>query len=93
MFRHGAWPHGLGILFHAMEYPKLGDRFDVNLGFCQLDSPVEFDEVAWNHRNWLYHQVPQPVTISGYAQLSVGPAVPLISMWLALKGVKFSILK
>ena len=57
MFRHSSWPHGLGILFHAMEYPCYGESFDIDLGFCQVNSPIGFDQRAWHQRNWIYYQV------------------------------------
>lgn len=50
-------PHGLGILFHAAEYPAIGPDFKVDLGFCQLDSPLAFDVEAFDRRNWLFFEV------------------------------------
>ncbi len=49
---------GLGLLFHAKEYPRLDERaFPHNLGYCQRGSPLEFDARAMDLRNLLFFQV------------------------------------
>lgn len=45
----------VGLLLHAREYPALGPAgFDVNLGFCQAGSSLEWDESLQALRNVLY---------------------------------------
>ena len=47
--------HGLGLLFHAKEYPAAcPDRFPAHLGFCQLGSPLPFDPAAMDWRNLVW---------------------------------------
>ena len=57
LFRDRNWPHGLGILFHALEYPAYGGDFGVELGFCQTNSNARFSQRAWDARNWLFYKV------------------------------------
>lgn len=45
---------GAGLLFHAAEYPALGPSFKFNLGFCQLDSPLEYSEAKMAWRNLVF---------------------------------------
>ena len=61
LFRARDWPHALGILFHAMEYPIYSEEFDVILGFCQLHSHISFQQDMWDSRNWLFSQVGQEI--------------------------------
>jgi hypothetical protein len=45
----------LGLLLHAKEYPaEHPELFDVNLGYCQRGSVLEFDEAAMDHRNLVW---------------------------------------
>jgi hypothetical protein len=49
----------LGLLLHAKEYPAAhAERFDVQLGNCQVGSSLEFDAGAMDHRNllWCVHE-------------------------------------
>ena len=57
LFRARDWPHALGILFHAKEYPAHNEQFDVILGFCQLQSYISFQQELWASRNWIFSQV------------------------------------
>lgn len=66
LFRARDWPHSLGILFHAMEYPAYGEEFDVILGFCQLHSHIRFQQGLWDSRNWIFSQVCCMSTISRF---------------------------
>ena len=46
---------GLGLLFHAKEYPSQDERaFPFNLGYCQRNSPLAFDGRAMDLRNLVY---------------------------------------
>lgn len=46
---------GLGILFHAREYPaQNNDTWRHNLGFCQHGSPMKFDARKMDLRNIVY---------------------------------------
>jgi len=46
---------GLGLLFHAMEYPAYDPgEWPVDLGFCQCGSPLAFDAAGMDWRNLLY---------------------------------------
>ena len=48
----------LGMLFHAKEYPARDKvRFNVDLGHCQVDSNVRFDEDEMSERNILWLSV------------------------------------
>ena len=47
----------LGLLFHAKEYPRQCPDFPVNLGFCQLNSTLAFDQRAMDQRNLLFFRV------------------------------------
>ena len=50
---------GLGLLFHAKEYPSQDEKaFPFNLGYCQRNSPLTFDSRAMDMRNLVYFQVP-----------------------------------
>ena len=51
----GAAP-GLGLLFHAKEYPRRSAAFPVNLGFCQANSTLAFDQRAMDLRNLVFYQ-------------------------------------
>ena len=44
----------VGLLMHAREYPALGPGFDVNLGFCQAGSSLEWNASLQALRNVLY---------------------------------------
>ena len=44
----------VGMLLHAREYPAQGPGFDVNLGFCQAGSPLEWDASLQALRNVLF---------------------------------------
>ena len=49
---------GLGLLFHAKEYPRQDEKaFPFNLGYCQRNSPLAFDSRAMDMRNMVYFQV------------------------------------
>lgn len=48
---------GLGMLFHAKEYPRQCKAFPYNLGYCQRNSLLEYDERGMDLRNLLYFQV------------------------------------
>ena len=50
---------GVGLLFHAKEYPRECEAFPYNLGYCQRGSPLEYSEREMNFRNLLYFQVRQ----------------------------------
>ncbi|CAE7393875.1 unnamed protein product, partial [Symbiodinium necroappetens] len=43
----------VGILLHACEYPSQNDDFPVNLGFCQADTQVKYEDTVMQHRNIL----------------------------------------
>eukprot|EP00439_Symbiodinium_sp_Y106_P049604 s568_g6.t1 len=43
----------VGILLHACEYPSQNDDFPVNLGFCQADTQVKYEDAVMQHRNIL----------------------------------------
>ncbi len=48
----------LGLLFHSKEYPAYDQqKFPINLGYCQQDSYLKYDETAMNLRNMLWFQV------------------------------------
>ena len=47
----------LGLLFHAKEYPRQCPEFPVDLGFCQLNSTLAFDQRAMDLRNLLFFRV------------------------------------
>ncbi|KAK9826801.1 hypothetical protein WJX81_002287 [Elliptochloris bilobata] len=47
-------PRELGLLFHAKEYPQQGPAFPVNLGFCQRNSTLAFDQRGMDLRNLLF---------------------------------------
>ena len=47
----------LGLLFHAKEYPSRCPAFPVDLGFCQLNSTLAFDQRAMDLRNLLFFRV------------------------------------
>ncbi len=48
----------LGLLFHSKEYPAYDQqKFPINLGYCQQDSYLGYDETAMNLRNMLWFQV------------------------------------
>ncbi|KAL0033494.1 hypothetical protein WJX77_012129 [Trebouxia sp. C0004] len=47
----------LGLLFHSKEYPAYDQqKFPINLGYCQQDSYLGYDETAMNLRNMLWFQ-------------------------------------
>ena len=49
---------GLGMLFHAKEYPRMdAQAFPYNLGYCQRGSPLGFDARAMDLRNLLFYKV------------------------------------
>ncbi len=48
---------GIGLLFHAKEYPRQCEAFPYDLGYCQRGSPLEFHEKGMDFRNLLYFQV------------------------------------
>lgn len=49
---------GLGLLFHAKEYPRYcPSTFPYSLGLCQLGSTLEVDQRAMDTRNLVYYQV------------------------------------
>jgi hypothetical protein len=53
--------HGLGLLFHSKEYPSGSEAaVDVgNLGFCQVGTPLTFENeaMAWRNIIWyVYHE-------------------------------------
>jgi hypothetical protein len=48
---------GLGLLFHAAEYPQRGPDFPIDLGFCQRASSLPYSEEGMNWRNLLYYSV------------------------------------
>ena len=53
-------PHdrqGLGLLFHAAEYPARSAAFPVHLGYCQANSTLAYAEGAMDLRNIVYFQV------------------------------------
>ena len=57
---HVFQPHGhqgLGLLFHAAEYPAYSPEFDVHLGYCQTNSTVAYEEVRMDQRNIIYYEV------------------------------------
>ncbi|KAK9796273.1 hypothetical protein WJX73_001601 [Symbiochloris irregularis] len=56
LFQASRPPHSLGLLFHAMEYPALGPDWPVNLGYCQVDSTLQYHSRAMDLRNWLWYQ-------------------------------------
>ena len=43
----------VGILLHACEYPTQNEDFPINLGFCQADSQVQYEDAVMQHRNIL----------------------------------------
>eukprot|EP00890_Picochlorum_soloecismus_P003623 jgi/Picsp_1/4261/NSC_01770-R1_hypothetical protein CHLNCDRAFT_134769 [Chlorella variabilis] len=48
------------FLFHAMEYPEFcSEEFPVNLGFCQSESNVPYDEsrMAWRNFIWVHDTI------------------------------------
>ncbi|KAJ2997053.1 hypothetical protein HDV02_005923 [Globomyces sp. JEL0801] len=47
----------MGIVFHAKEYPKLSDEFPYNLGFCQRNSTLQYNQAVMAKRNllWLFN--------------------------------------
>ncbi|KAK9868153.1 hypothetical protein WJX84_000651 [Apatococcus fuscideae] len=45
---------GVGLLFHASEYPAQGDAFRFNLGYCQTDSSLQYSEAKMSWRNMLF---------------------------------------
>ncbi|KAK9828362.1 hypothetical protein WJX74_010946 [Apatococcus lobatus] len=45
---------GAGLLFHASEYPALGPTFRYNLGFCQVDSRLQYSEAKMSWRNLVF---------------------------------------
>lgn len=48
---------GLGLLFHAREYPALDTNvWPHNLGFCQRGSRLHFDARQMDLRNIVYYQ-------------------------------------
>lgn len=48
----------LGLLFHAKEYPAYNIKeFPINLGYCQRNSKLMYDERAMDFRNMLWFQV------------------------------------
>ena len=49
--------HLLGMLFHAKEYPAFDkENFPINLGYCQQNSILEYNEQAMNMRNLIWFQ-------------------------------------
>ncbi len=55
---------GVGLLFHAKEYPRECEAFPYNLGYCQRGSPLEYSEREMDFRNLIYYQVrifPEPL--------------------------------
>ncbi|KAL3142892.1 hypothetical protein ABBQ38_003180 [Trebouxia sp. C0009 RCD-2024] len=47
----------LGLLFHAKEYPAFSkDTFPINLGYCQQNSKLVYDQRAMDFRNMLWFQ-------------------------------------
>lgn len=48
---------GLGLLFHAAEYPAISTEFPVNLGYCQINSTVQYEQWSMDHRNIIYYEV------------------------------------
>ncbi|EIE26939.1 hypothetical protein COCSUDRAFT_59437 [Coccomyxa subellipsoidea C-169] len=47
---------GVGLLFHAKEYPRECEAFPYNLGYCQRGSPLEYSEREMDFRNLIYYQ-------------------------------------
>ncbi len=70
-------PRELGLLFHAKEYPRQSPEFPVNLGFCQLNSTLSFDQRAMDLRNLLFFRV----RLSTYASHLVRTGVPGIDTY------------
>ena len=48
---------GVGLLFHASEYPALDDSFPFNLGYCQLNSTMQYSEPKMSWRNLIFFKV------------------------------------
>eukprot|EP01084_Bolivina_argentea_P064683 117939_1 len=42
-----------GILFHALEYPKMDESFPYHLGYCQQNSTAIYNEYFFSYRNIL----------------------------------------
>ena len=59
LFRPHGHP-GLGLLFHAAEYPARSPDFAVNLGYCQTNSTLAYTDVRMDRRNIIYYEVSQP---------------------------------
>ncbi|KAK9829304.1 hypothetical protein WJX72_005037 [[Myrmecia] bisecta] len=49
-------PAGMGLLFHSAEFPAMSDAFPANLGFCQVGSPLAYEERKMDLRNLLWYQ-------------------------------------
>ena len=69
-------PHdrqGLGLLFHAAEYPARSAAFPVHLGYCQANSTLAYAEDAMDLRNIIYYQacLSIPVRLGGARSWSV----------------------
>jgi hypothetical protein len=57
---------GVGLLFHAVEYPKYDPwEFPLNLGYCQADSPIPYNERAMDLRNIIFFEVRGPCGLQG----------------------------
>ena len=60
---HGA----LGILFHAKEYPAYDeDSFPVDLGFCQKNSILPYDETEASMRTVLWLGIDNETSVFAY---------------------------
>ncbi|KAL6779428.1 CGL39 [Auxenochlorella protothecoides x Auxenochlorella symbiontica] len=71
LFRAHAAGQGLGLLFHAAEYPAYCEQgFPVHLGYCQAGSTLQYspDTMAW--RNFVWYG-------GSLAALDTGPSSPL----------------
>ena len=81
-----AEPGGVGLLFHAMEYPARSDSFPHDLGFCQRRSPLAFCAEHMARRNALFFNgelclldLPQPPPhATGKPMESGSPLAPLV---------------
>ena len=81
-----AEPGGVGLLFHAMEYPARSDSFPHDLGFCQRRSPLAFCAEHMARRNALFFNgelclldLPQaPPRATGKPVESGSPLAPLV---------------
>jgi len=74
---HGAF----GILFHAKEYPAYDEEsFPINLGFCQKNSNLLYDEAEASMRTVLWLGIDDKMSVLAYIDTAAPVNQPILTV-------------